>query len=84
MSKIKNILDELDEYIPEKDRHLVVESRANHVIGSAINVLKMIDENFKGEEAKDLKRRFLLAIQNANPKKFEQGMKNLKERKDEK
>ena len=76
--KFQNVLDEIDSILPSKDKNLVVESRASHAISSAINVMEMIKENFSAEEANDLQRRFLLAIKNSNPKKFEQGMKKLK------
>lgn len=81
--KLKGILEELDSVYPEKDKHLVLESRAGHIIQSAINILKLIEENYDLDEANDLSRRFLLAIKNQNPKKFETGIQKIKEGKNE-
>ena len=77
--KIGSILEELDSLVPAKDVHLVVEAKATHAISNAIHVLRLIDESFSIEEADDLRKRFLLAIRNDNMRKFETGMKSVKE-----
>ena len=38
--KIKSILSEIDNILPEKNRDLIVESRASHVIISANNIMQ--------------------------------------------
>lgn len=78
------MLDEISSILPEKDKHLIIESRASHIISSAINMLEMINENFSDDEADELSRRFVLAIKNKNPKKFDQGIKKLRESKNDK
>lgn len=80
MSKnIKSILDEMEELLPEKDKHSIVETRASHIISSTANLFKLIRENFSEEEAEEIQRRLLLSIKNEDSKKFEIGMKKLKE-----
>jgi len=75
----RSILEELDNILPKKDKVLVLESRASHAISAAVHVLRLINENFPPGEADDLTRRFLLAIKNNNPKKFEMGIRVIKE-----
>ncbi len=76
-----SILEELDNILPKKDKDLVLESRASHAISAANHVLRLIHENYSYEEANDLTRRFLLAIKNNNPKKFERGIREITYRK---
>lgn len=77
--KLRSILAELDQIIPEKGKYAIVEARAQHVIHSAINLLKLIDESFTEEESEKLTKRFLLSIKNHNPQKFENTIRGLRE-----
>jgi len=79
MFMTKSILEELDNILPKKDKDLVLESRASHAISAANHVLRLIHENYSTAESDDLTRRFLLAIKNNNPRKFEVGIKTIKE-----
>ena len=47
--KIKSILTEIDSISKTKNKSLLVESRANHLISSAINLFQFINENFSEE-----------------------------------
>jgi hypothetical protein len=49
--KIAGILEELDRFVPERDKHVVIEARARNVVGAAINLLSLIRESFSDEEA---------------------------------
>ena len=42
MDALKNIIDELDAIVPAKSKHTVIESRATHLIASAINLVRII------------------------------------------
>ena len=68
--KFKSIIDELDNYVPETQKHQIIEVRATNAIVASINVTRLIYESFTAEEAEDLIKKMLLAIKSQNPKKF--------------
>ena len=78
----KSILDELSNISFTKDKENVVESRASHVIESAIRLLTYIRENFDSETAYKLEKKFHSAIKNMDANKFSKGVSRIKENKD--
>lgn len=74
----KSILQELHDLNAKPRVENVVESRAVHVVESAINVIKMIRENFDGATAADLEKRLINSIKSGDPQKFARGIKNYK------
>ncbi len=76
--KIRSFLDEMDQLLPHKDKHIIVEARANHIITSSINMVQLIKENYPPAQADELIKRFYLAIKNGNPRKFQHGIKKFK------
>lgn len=76
---IRNIIEELDRTEKSVDKHLFVESRANHAIVAAINVLRLIEESFDEESADELRRRFMNSIKGRDPKKFHRKIRELRE-----
>jgi hypothetical protein len=69
--RTKSLLDELDNlYIDRQDARLVIESRANNVIASAINLLEQIEKTFPSEQADNLCRKFLNAIRTRDVNRF--------------
>ena len=74
----KSILQELHDLKAKPRVENVVESRAVHVVESAINVIKMIRENFDGATAADLEKRLINSIKSGDPQKFARGIKNYK------
>ena len=66
----RSILDELDSMYIERERHLVIESRANNVIASAINLLEQIEAAFPPEQAENLTRKLLNAIRTKDVGRF--------------
>ena len=77
--KVRSFLDEMDQLLPHKDKHIIVEARANHIITSSINMVQLIKENYPPAQANELIRRFHLAIINSNPRKFQHGIKKFKD-----
>ena len=77
--KIRSLLDELDEMVPTKDKHVIIESRAHHFITSGINLIKLIEENFTESEANELTRRLFNSLKTKNPIKFERKIRQIKE-----
>ena len=66
----KNLIEELDRFIPQRDRHQVIEARANNIVVSAINLLHLINESFESDESEELGKRLVAAIRNKDPQKF--------------
>ena len=77
----RSILQELNSFATKKDIELVIESRALHIIDSAINILETVRENFDQETALDLERRLINSIRGADPDKFRRGIRKIQENK---
>lgn len=68
--KTRSLLEELDAMYVARDSRLVIETRATNVIASAIRLLEQIDETYTAEQAENLKRKLLNAINQRDPAKF--------------
>jgi hypothetical protein len=68
--KTRSLLEELDAMYVQRDQRHVIETRANNVIASAIRLLEQIDESYAPEQAENLKRKLLNAINQRDPDKF--------------
>ncbi len=80
-NKTRSILEELNNVSFTKDKENVVESRASHILDSAIRLLTYIKENFEPETAYKLEKRFHSAIKNMDASKFSKGVARIKENK---
>lgn len=69
-NRVKSIIEELDRFVPQRDKHQIIEARASNVIASAVNLLNLINESFTAEEADELNRRLINSIKNHDPEKF--------------
>lgn len=78
LKKTRSILEELDSHFLEKDKENVLESRADHVIQGAINLINSIRESYDSELAAELERRLLNSIRAQDPKKFIRGIRRLR------
>lgn len=78
MDSIKNFIDELDAIVPAKNKHTVIESRATHLIASAINLVRLIRESYPDEQADDLVRRLHRSIMSEDDKKFTRKIKEIR------
>lgn len=76
--KTRSLLEELDSLRLQKDRENLVESRANHVIQGAINLIAFIRESYTPEQAEELERRLLNSIRAQDSSKFSRGVKRIK------
>lgn len=84
--KPKSILEELNSLHSarfNKDKENLIESRANNIIQSAINLINLIRESYDEETAGDLERRLLNSIKSQEPVKFSRGIQRVKESKNE-
>jgi hypothetical protein len=72
----RSILDEITTLVPQRDKHLLVESLATQAIARVINLVKI---SYPKHQADDLVRRLQLAIKNNDPAKFTRGVRSIKE-----
>jgi hypothetical protein len=68
--KTRSLLEELDAMYIERDSRHVIETRASNVIASAIRLLEQIDQTYTADQAENLKRKLLNAINQRDPAKF--------------
>jgi hypothetical protein len=68
--KTRSLLEELDSMYIERDQRHVIENRASNVIASAIRLLEQIDESYTAEDAQNLQRKLINAINQRDPGKF--------------
>jgi hypothetical protein len=68
--KTRSLLEELDSMYIERDQRHIIENRAANVIASAIRLLEQIDESYAPDQAENLKRKLLNAINQRDPAKF--------------
>lgn len=80
--KTKSLLEELNEFVAKKDKESLIESRATHIIDSAINLLALIRESFDPESAYELERRFINSIKGADSAKFVRGIRKIRDAKE--
>jgi hypothetical protein len=77
--RTRSILDELNHLGSNRDTELQIESTANNIIESAINLLDRIEQNYDTDTAGELQRRFLNSIKASDPKKFNRGIQKIRE-----
>lgn len=75
--KIKSILSEIENILPKKDKELIVENRASHVIASANNIMQLLEGNYDAETADKLQKKFLNAIRTGKMEKFSNALKRV-------
>jgi len=77
--RTRSILEELNHLGSNRDTELQIESTANNIIESAINLLDRIEQNYDTDTAGELQRRFLNSIKASDPKKFNRGIQKIRE-----
>lgn len=73
----RRLINELDNFVPIKNKDLIIETRGNNIISSAINFLNSLYENYPEDVAEDLKKRFFLSVKNHDPDKFNRKMRQI-------
>ena len=75
----RSLLEELTSITVQRDKESLIESRANNVITSAINLMKYIKENYDTTTSDELERRLLNSIRSQDPAKFTRKIRGLRE-----
>jgi hypothetical protein len=73
--KTRSLLEELDSMYVERDRRLIIESRADNIIASAIILVEQIEQEFGAEQAENLTRKLLNAIRTKDAGKFSRSVR---------
>jgi len=78
----KSLLEELSSMPLKRDKEEVVESRASHILDSAIRLMTYIRENFDQDTAFKLEKKFYSSMKAMDSSKFSKGVARIKENKD--
>ena len=78
----RSLLEELNNISNKRNSEEAIESRATHVIDSAINLLNLIRENYTPEQAYELERRMINSIKGGDSGKFVRSIRKLRDNKE--
>lgn len=78
----RSLLEELNNISKKRNSEEIIESRATHVIDSAINLLNLIRENYTTEQAYELERRMINSIKGGDSGKFVRSIRRLRDSKE--
>lgn len=78
----KSLLEELNAVAKKKHSEAIIETRATHVIDSAINLLNLIKESYPPDQAYELERRLLNSIKGGDGQKFIRSIRKLRDNKE--
>lgn len=82
MSNKRSIFEELNNYVPKRSNHQLVEAKANHVVSSVINLIELINETYNPEEAEMIEKKLLSSIKHRDITKFERVFSKIREGKE--
>lgn len=78
----RSLLEELNSIADKKHSEAAIETRATHLINSAINLLALIKENYSPDEAYELERRLINSIKGGDSSKFVRSIRKLRDNKE--
>ena len=79
--RTRSILEELNNLDRARNNDHLIETTANNIIESAINLLNRISNTYDENTAGELERRFLNSIKSGDPRKFKRGIQKVIESK---
>ena len=79
--RTRSILEELNNLGRSQNNDYLIETTANNIIESAINLLNRIGNTYDENTAGELERRFLNSIKSGDPRKFKRGISKIIESK---
>jgi hypothetical protein len=78
----KSILQEISNYVPQKNKEDLIEMRAQHAIAASIFLIEMIESTYSADESDQLVKRFISSIKGHDPERFVRSIRKIKESKD--
>ena len=79
--RTRSILEELNELGRNHGNDRLIETTANNIIESSINLINRIGSTYDQETANELERKFINAIKSGDPRKFKRGIAKIIEAK---
>jgi len=79
--KTRSILEELESMHHARDSRYVIETRAENIIASAINLIDLMEETYTEAEVEDLTRKLLNSIKLKDSLKFKRSLGRVNESK---
>lgn len=79
--RTRSILEELNNAYGNRDSDRLIETTANNIIESSINLLTRIYKTYDVETANELERRFISSIKAGDPRKFRRSISKIIEEK---
>lgn len=79
--RTRSILEELESMHTARDSRYVIESRAENIIASAVNLIELMEEVYTTEEVDDLTRKLLNSIRQKDALKFKRSLGRVNESK---
>lgn len=73
--RTKSLLEELEIIGNNRDINHVIESRANNIISSAINLLELIKRHYDQDKAELLEKKLLSAVRGRDAKRFSKSLR---------
>jgi hypothetical protein len=80
--RTRSILEELNSVYGKRDAARFIDTTANNIIESSINLLSRIHSTYDVETASELERRFLNSIKSGDPRKFRRAITKIIESKE--
>lgn len=77
----RSLLEELESMHKERDARHVIESRAENLIASAINLIELMEETYTTEDAENLTRKLFNSIKQKDSQKFKRSLGRVDESK---
>ena len=78
----RSLIEELNAVANKRYSEAIIETRAAHVIDSAINLLTIIKESYPPDQAYELERRLINSIKGSDPSKFTRSIRKLRDSKE--
>mgnify|MGYP001440079781 FL=1 len=79
--RTRSILEELNELGRNHGNDRLIETTANNIIESSINLINRIGSTYDEVTANELERKFINAIKSGDPRKFKRGIAKIIEAK---
>lgn len=79
--RTRSILEELNNLNKQHNADRLIESTADNIIESSINLLNRISSTYDDVTASELERRFINSIKSGDPRKFKRGIQKVIESK---
>lgn len=79
--KTRSILEELESMHHARDTRYVIETRAENIIASAVNLIELMEDTYTEAEVEDLTRKLLNSIKQKDSLKFKRSLGRINESK---